>query len=181
MTDEELINKVIDLYQEARVTTILRKNIKRGRNHSVSSKVEDLFAVYIAELISDSGALPEDIELLIDQPFTYQADKTYSIYPDISVIVDKKIVKLFDIKMDLGWNRNFFPFCHEKEELVGEIRNKETKAKDGATKEQKSYTFSPTIKYNVVIVSNENISQDNRENNQQRIATLDQTKIEVFI
>lgn len=182
MTDKELIDKIIELYKEARVTTILKKNIRRGRNHSISSKVEDLFAVYIAELLSDnSDSLPDNIELLIDQPFTYLTDKTYAIYPDIAVIINRKVVKVFDIKMDLGWNRDFYPFCKEKQELIDEIQGLNVKAKDGATKAETFYQLSQSLKYNIVIVSNENISQKKREENENRISTLDKNKIEVFI
>ena len=182
MTDQELIDEISDRYKDARMTTMLRKNISRGRSHSVSSKVEDAFAFYISELLYDnSNDIPDNMELLIDQPFTYYTDKTYSIYPDIAVIIDKEVVKLFDIKMDLGWNRDFFPFCEGKQYLIDEIRNLEVKAKNGTTKEQKSYKFSQTLKYNIVIVSNENISQEKRADNQMKIATLDKNKIEVFV
>lgn len=182
MKDTELIDKIIELYKEARVTIILKKNIRRGRSHSISSKVEDLFAVYISELLSDNGEnLPDNIELLIDQPFTYHTDKTYAIYPDIAVIKDNEVVKLFDLKMDLGWNREFFLFCKEKQELIEKIRGLVVKAKDGATKEKKEYTISKTVKYNIVIVSNENISQAKRENNRNEIAQLGKNEVEVFI
>lgn len=175
MTDKEFIDKIIDLYKEARVTTIIRKNIRRGRNHSISSKVEDLFAVYISELLS------ENIEILIDQPFTYHTDKTYAIYPDIAIIKDNQIIKIFDLKMDLGWNREFYPFCNEKQNLIEEIRGLEVKAKDGTTKEQRNYTISQEVKYNIVIVSNENISKKNRDANEAQISKLDKNKIEIFI
>lgn len=183
MTEKELIEKIVTLYKEARVTTILRKNIRRGRSHSVSSRVEDLFAIYIAEQLEDhNGELPENIELLIDQPFTYKiGNKTYSIYPDIAIIQDSNVIKLFDIKMDLGWNRDFFQFCKSKQDLINEIRQKDTKAKDGATKEQRSFCFSNDLKYNIVIVSNENISKAQREKNQKLIKDLDKNKIELFI
>lgn len=180
MTDKELIDKIIDLYKDARVTTILGKNISRGRSHSISSRVEDLFAVYISEFLFDNGELPDNTALLIDQPFTYHTNKTYAIYPDIAVIKDNQVVNLFDIKMDLGWNRDFFPFCEEKQELIDEIKGIDVKAKDGATKAQKSYKVSQTIKYNIVIVSNENISQQKRQDNENKIANLDNNKIAVF-
>ena len=117
---------------------------------------------------------------MIDQPFTYHTNKTYAIYPDIAVIKDNQVVNLFDIKMDLGWNRDFFPFCKEKQELIDEIKGIDVKAKDGATKAQKSYKVSQTIKYNIVIVSNENISQQKRQDNENKIANLDNNKIAVF-
>lgn len=175
MTDNELIEKIISLYKEARVTTYIKKNIKRGRSHSISSRVEDLFAVYISEM------LPENVEILIDQPFTYHSDKTYAMYPDIAVIRNNEVVKLFDIKMDLGWNRDFYPFCKEKQDFIDEIKGLQVKAKDGATKEQKIYKISDSVKINIVIVSNANISKTKREENEKRILTLDKNKIEVFV
>ena len=182
MTDKELIDKIIDLYKTARLTTIQRKNVKRGRSHSVSSKVEDLFAIYIAELLSDrDDTLPDNIELLVDQPFTYHTDKTYSVYPDIAVIKDNTVIKLFDIKMDLGWNRDFFPFCKEKQELIEEIRGLQVKAKNGATKDEKNYTIDQNVKYNIVIVSNENISKKKRDDNERQISTLEKNNVYVFI
>jgi len=181
MTDQELIKQIVDLYVKARETTFLRKNLRRGRNHSVSSKVEDLFAIYIAEIISSNEDLPDHIKLLIDQPFTYTIDnKTYSIYPDIAIIKDMQVKSMFDVKMDLGWNRDFYPFCKEKQDLVDEIRGRKVKAKDGTTKEEFNYTFSETIKYNIVIISNENISKKKREGNDIQISNLDKSKIEFF-
>jgi len=177
MKDRELIDSIIELYKEARVTVFSKANIKRGRNHSIASKVEDLFAVYVSEL------LPDDVEILIDQPFTYRNDNNtnYAIYPDIAVIKDSEIIKMFDVKMDLGWNRNFFPFCEDKQKLIDQIRSKEAKARDGVTKEGKKYRISEKIKYNVVIISNENISKTKKDENLREIDNLDKDKIEVFI
>ena len=181
MTNEEFINKVVELYIEARnTTTIIKKNIKRGRSHTISSQVEDLFAFYISEIISTED-LPNNIEILIDQPYSYKIDnKSYTFYPDISIIKDNIVIKIFDLKMDLGWNRDFSPFCIDKIHLIEEIRAKEVKTKDGITKESKNYKISNDLKYNIVIISNENISEEMRTRNNTEIANLDASKLCIY-
>jgi hypothetical protein len=109
MEDIEFIEKIINLYKKAEkpIFSNGKRNIKRGRKHPISSKVEDLFAVYISDI------LPNEVELLIDQPFTYSKDKRkkkQTIYPDIAVKRDNNILNFFDLKMDLGFNRKFYPF-----------------------------------------------------------------------
>jgi len=47
MEDIKFIKKIIELYKKAKrpIFKNEKRNIKRGRGHSISSKVEDLFAV----------------------------------------------------------------------------------------------------------------------------------------
>ncbi len=128
--------------------------------------------------------------MLIDQPFTYFKGKRKNkktIYPDIAVIKGDTIVNLFDLKMDLGFHRKFYPFCKEKQTLVENIRDLPVNIKNKEeTKEQKSdnktYNISRTIKYNIVIVSNQNISKKQKQKNEKAIENrLDKNKVEIFI
>lgn len=186
MKDTEFIEKIIELYKKAKEPTFKngKGNIKRGRGHSISSKVEDLFAVYVSDKLSGK------IELLIDQPFIYfkgKRKKKKTIYPDIALIKDDIILNLFDLKMDLGFHRKFYPFCKEKETLITNIRNSPVNmATKEESKEEKSdkkiYKISETIKYNIVIISNQNISKKQKQVNAKAIKNrLDKDKLEVFI
>jgi len=176
MTDTVFIDTIVHFYLEARCATIPRTNIRRGMSHKISSYTEDLFASYIDDISS-----PELI--LIEQPFSYLVDgKTIIMKPDIAIIKNNKIVSIFEIKQDLGFCRDFFPYCERQVALLNMIKGTNVKATDGQNKDESfNYTVSDDIKCNVIIISNMNIGKVKRDRNLSQISTLDKNKLEVFI
>lgn len=155
MTDKEFIKRIAELYVKARQTTFPADNIRRGKSHSISSQVEDLFAFYISTMVSD------DTKIYVDQPISFELNgKSKTIYADVAVIKDNKIEQVWDLKTDLGWIRDsFVQFCKDKTLLVKGARNQTAKLKDGLNKVQQSLTFSGDMTFNIVVVSLTNISK----------------------
>ena len=125
MTNKAFINNVIELYKIAKSSTDKFKSIeiKRGRNHSISSQTEDLLAYFLLKRI---GKL--DFEFWVDYPVSFKTSSkktkngspgTKTIYPDISIVKKNnseefEIVEMIDLKMDLGWKRNLTEYIDEK-------------------------------------------------------------------
>jgi hypothetical protein len=151
MNEKEFLTKVIKQYHQARKPVFPNSKIRRGRSHSVSSAVEDLFALYLTDHI--------DCDLIyIDQPLSIEGHKV-QIYPDIAIVKKSKITAMCDIKMDLGWKRNeLYDFCKRHAALLAKVRGKKCKIRDGQTKEDLFYRISTTASLNIVIISDQNIS-----------------------
>lgn len=153
MSPKEFLERIIRLYQDARISKYADSKISRGRSHSISSVVEDLFANYL--ILSDSKI----DKILVDQPVFVEGVKS-TFYPDITVIRNGKISAFFDLKMDLGWNRDGLSgLCKKDKELIEVIRSKSCTFKDGSTKERGTYEISDSAVYDIVIISDQNIAK----------------------
>jgi hypothetical protein len=180
MNNKEFINEIISFYKNANERAKIKPNIHRGRIHSIYSLVEDFFGVYIDNLLQENNEyFQNNFEILIDYPFVCKAGKTKTFYPDIAVIKNNVIIKLFDIKMDLGWNRNFLPFCEEKSNFM-ELLLKNKIVEIRKNNQKLIYQVSPLIKYNIVLISNENISKKDRENNIENISKNENLNIYIL-
>lgn len=167
MTPKDFIGRVISLYQDARISKYANSKISRGRSHSISSLVEDLFASFL--IISDQ----EIDKILVDQPVFVEGIVS-TFYPDISVIRDGMITAFFDLKMDLGWKRDGLKvLCEKDKELIQAIRTKSCTFKDGSTKERGSYVISKSAVYDIVIISDQNIAKTKLESQLEAVAGLD--------
>lgn len=172
MKDEKFIEEIIQLYFDARECKFQKGNqrIKRGRSHSISSLVEDLFASYISTIIDN------DFEIFIDQPISYKiSDKSKTIYPDILIAKEGEIFQLWDLKMDLGWKRDTFnEFCESKEHLIEALKNKKITLKDSFIK--KEYNLNSSLTYNIVVVSLKNISAKQSKHIQEKLEEVKNVK-----
>ncbi len=83
--------------------------IVRGTSHSISSQVEDLLASYCAKHIDQkSGTV-----ILIDPQISFSNTKLKNksgkrpllFRPDICFLRNNRVVKIFDVKTDLGYKR----------------------------------------------------------------------------
>jgi hypothetical protein len=166
ITPESFINEIVEAYKQARKAKVDNARITRGRSHSISSYVEDLFANFLAENLGK-------YEFFIDQPVSVKGRRN-AIYPDVAIVSDGKIVNLVDLKMDLGWNRKgFIQFCKDKETLITDIRGKSCKIKDGITKKSRDLEIDSNLKYHVVIVNDGNITKEQMKQNIEGTKGLD--------
>jgi hypothetical protein len=174
-TPEKIIENVIYSYKEARKSIISHSKVKRGRSHSISSRVEDILSIYLANKLIDTN-------FYIDQPTTVSGRKN-PIYPDIMIVNNQKeVLNLIDLKMDLGWNRKgFVDFCKKKEELINEIKGGKCSIKDGNTKVEENLSISINAKYHIVIVSDKNISEKQMQSNFNELSTLTLGNVCVYI
>lgn len=173
MKNKTFILNIINLYQDARVSKFKSRIIRRGRSRSISSDTEDLFALFLSKNITC------DL-IYIDQPISFN-DKPVQFYPDIVIVKNDKIKSFCDLKMDLGWNRyGLYSFCEKHKDYLIKIKNKTCKIRDGITKEDKYYTVSKSVSYNVVIMSNQNINPKKIQEHQKNIKKLGRD-VELFI
>lgn len=93
--------KCVAIFQEAkRKKSIAPPRVMRGRAGSCSSDCEDLLALGISEMI------PEKYSLLVDYPLTIRNQtqaRAETIYPDIAILCENRLVGVVEIKNDLGY------------------------------------------------------------------------------
>jgi len=147
MNNKELIYEIINKYEEARKSKYPHKNITRIKSHTTSSNVEDLIAFYFTQFTKH--------EILIDPLFSYESSiKNKTFRPDIVVKDEEEIKSFFDVKMDLGWKRSeFHSYCIAKSEMIKKI------AGDKISYNKKDIKVSKNAKYEIVVISEKNISE----------------------
>ena len=153
MKPSDFILKIINIYQDARVSRYADKKIRRGRSPSISSIAEDLLASYL--IYSD-----KEIDFIyVDQPI-HIPNVVKSFIPDIVVVRNDVITAFLDLKMDLGYKRKgLIDLCEKDHKLLGLIRGKDCTIKDGQTKEKTSFAISESAIYDIVVVSDQNIGK----------------------
>jgi len=157
MNNKEFIKEIVNLYRSARDTKYPIGF--RGRSHTISSYVEDLFWYYL--WINNSID-----SIYIDQPLSVEWYNKI-IYPDIiTVNSNSTITNFFDLKMDLWWMRDkLVEYAIKYEELINSINNKECKLKIWTDKAIKKLTIWKNVKFNIVVISWKNISKNKLEEN----------------
>lgn len=172
MTPEELFRQLVYCYVNARKPAFYHPKIARGRSHTVSSKLEDLFAYFL------SLNLTEDYQFLVDQPLNYGRKQ---LYPDISLIQESVVRHMFDVKTDLGWKRNEFPqFCKDQQEKLAQFVGQQLSATDGVRKKKfKIRAFNP-LNYHIVIISGQNISRSSLDDNLSQVSSLPNVHVYVL-
>jgi hypothetical protein len=150
MTPREYFRKLIELYFDSREPKYYNPNIFRGRSTSVSSELEDLTALFLA--LNN----PNQCNYFTDQPVKFEGSTTK--YPDIVIQqADGVIYDLVDMKADTGWNRDgMLKFCLEWEERIELVKGTSTVFVNGKTKKKHEGSFSPNLKYHVVVASEVN-------------------------
>jgi hypothetical protein len=173
-TEKDLITEIISLYHKARETKFSNDKIFRGRSHSISSAIEDLFAHYLTNNI-------ECAYILIDQPLKIEGIKNKNIYPDLAIVQKDEIIVLLDLKTDLGWNRDgLYDLCKKHSWLITKIKGSRCSFKNGNTKEIKELVLSKKVIYDVVIVSGKNVNKE-KLNKQIALSRKLKPKIDIFV
>ncbi len=173
MTNQNFIDNIVKLYSEARYSKFPEGKIHRGRSHSISSSTEDLFAKYLVGKVSVD-------KIFVDQPITIREIKK-TIYPDVTLEYKAEIIAFFDIKMDLGWNRDgLYDLCLNQYNLLNKIRGKNCKIRDGITKEDSEHVISNNISMNIVLISDQNINNKKLSTQIEKIKRL-APAVDVFV
>jgi len=172
--EKDLIKHIIKTYREARRTKFANNKIFRGRSHSISSIIEDLFAHYLTQNIKCD-------QIYIDQPLKIEGIKGKNIYPDLVIVKNDKIIALLDLKTDLGWKRKeLFNLAKKYSNLIKNIKDKKVSLRIGETKERRDFKISDKISYDIVIMSGTNINKNLLEKHLEQIKKI-KPKIDVFI
>lgn len=148
---KNLYKDTIKLYKRAQFSGF--KNIHRGRNHCVSSKIEDLVALYIYKNLKHR----QNYKVYTDKPISIKGVKSHTIYPDV-LIVDKnnQIVSMFDVKTDMGYKRKeLCDLCKNKSAQLDKLSKNKSyiqSFKNGKTE----LSVTKNTNYNIVIISSKN-------------------------
>lgn len=185
MTETDLINKICKQTKVARELLEQPGNyyIKRGMAHSVSGYCEDIFAVYIANKLQN----PE-LRFFVDKVIStrYSKDqKSTSFKPDLAIInEDKELTHYFDLKTNLGWNRQMKEYVEKKNNLIKNLINVNkawiTGKKEWSDFDKMEITVSPNLQYHIVVIFGGNINEKTMNENIDFINTLDFVKIDIL-
>ncbi len=132
-------------------------NIKRGMAKVSSGYIEDLFARYLAEKINR-----HDLQYLIDKPTSIKLSengKAITFKPDLTILDSKNILThYFDLKTNLGWNRNIKDYMDKKDKFIKKIRGRKAWIRFGKDN-VRDISISPNLRYKMVVIYGGNINQ----------------------
>lgn len=150
--------------------------IKRGMAHVISGYVEDLFALYIAKNIGNKS-----LEFLVDKVTSIRfnpGEKAKSFKPDLSIINNGIMTHYFDLKTNLGWNRNFEEYLENKNIFIESLKGKE--AWIHWEDHNQEITISQGLKYQMVVVFGWNINQDQLRNSLIKVKAFSNIEVHVL-
>ena len=178
MTNQEFVNKVNEEYHKA--NNLLEGdggfNIVRGTAHPVSGYMEDLFALYMAKRINKISN-QYLVDKLLSIRFSRKGRAT-TFKPDLAVIESGVVLVYYDLKTNLGWNRDLKKYLTKKDDLIRKI-----KGKNGWIHFSKEnihdIKFSEELKYKMVVFNGWNINQEQLRENIDFAAKLE--NVDIFI
>lgn len=178
MTNQEFVDKINKKYQIA--NDLLEGNggynIIRGTAHPVSGYMEDVFALYMAKRI-DKISTQYLVDKLISIRFSKKGKAT-TFKPDLAILENNEIKEYFDLKTNLGWNRDLEKYLTKKNELIRKIkgRNGWIHFSEDNVQEIK---YSKDLKYKMVVFNGWNINPDQLIKNIEFASELE--NVEIFI
>jgi hypothetical protein len=163
MTDKDFIKAIVDLYRSSRLTNFSVENVTRCKNRPISGFAEDTLAFYISHHIDSNNSIfiEPEVQVILD-------GEKKMICPDVLILrPDNSVKQMWDIKMDLGRRRDsFVQFCNDKSQLVNNIKG--TKA----TFSGREIVFSDELTFNIVVISDTNISKQKGQSNIQQTRNI---------
>lgn len=152
-------------------------NIQRGQAKVMSGYVEDLFALYLAEKINK-----QDLQFLVDKTTSLRFSKNgraTTFKPDVSIITsDNVLTEYYDLKTNLGWNRDIEKYIKKKSDFISKIRGR--KGWIHFSKENiQEITFSENLKYKMVVIHGWNINENQLNKNIELVKKFE--NVELYI
>ena len=143
-------------------------NIKRGMAHVMSGYAEDLFAVYMAEKFNR-----KEFQFLVDKVISYErpSDKRVkSFKPDLFVSNHNIMTHYFDLKTNLGYNREMHKdYLDKKNDFIKSLRGQSAWIKFAENDENpesvQQIRISEKIKYQIVVIWGWNINKNDLQKN----------------
>ena len=178
MTNQEFVDKINKKYQIA--NDLMEGNggynIIRGTAHPVSGYMEDVFALYMAKRI-DKISTQYLVDKLISIRFSKKGKAT-TFKPDLAILENNELKEYFDLKTNLGWNRDLEKYLTKKNELIRKIkgRNGWIHFSEDNVQEIK---YSKDLKYKMVVFNGWNINPDQLIKNIEFASELE--NVEIFI
>lgn len=180
MTEVEFFDKIHHKYREANdlIEGDGNFNIKRGMAHTMSGYLEDLFALYLAKKINRT-----DLLFYVDKVFSIRLNpntKAKSYKPDLMIIDDNRLTHYFDLKSNLGWNRDARHYLEQKNDLIKNLRGKEAWIRDKIDGSVQEIIISKDLTYHMVVVFGGNINPETMDENIQLASQLEYVKLDVL-
>lgn len=178
MTEEEFLKKIWSHQKECKELSEGDGgfNIKRGMAKVSSGYIEDLFALYFAK------KRKKDDLYLIDKITSIKFSKngrSTTFKPDLSVINDDNILmEYFDIKTNLGWNRDIDNYVKKKNDFITKIKGRKGWIRFSKD-EVLEIKFSNDLKYKMVVIHGGNINEVQIEANKKYIEKYE--NVELYI
>jgi hypothetical protein len=176
---QEFINQIRKSYLGARrlkISSTKNKTI-RGTSHTISSVSEDIFAKYCADLLPQK----KEIEIWVDPQISFKiaglknksGKRPLLFRPDICIIENNVVKKVFDIKTDLGYKRTkIVEQAEELKNITNKIVGKQATVKDGQDKEVKNIKIAKRLKRYIVVLSSGNNSAEKLNDTKSKIKEL---------
>ncbi|CAM4236158.1 Restriction endonuclease [Zobellia roscoffensis] len=180
MTEIQFFQKIHKKYKESNL--LIEGDggfkIKRGMAHVMSGYLEDLFALFIAKKINN----PE-LEFFVDKVTSIRFEineKAKSFKPDLMIIENNVMTHYFDLKTNLGWNRNAENYLINKNELIKKLKGRNAWIRDKQDKTIKDIKIAEDLKYHMVIVFGGNINPAMMSNNFKVSRELENVQLDVL-
>lgn len=180
MTEIEFFEKVHQKYKESNLLMEGDNGfqIKRGMAHTVSGYLEDLFALFIATKINR-----KDILFYVDKVTSIrfnEGEKAKSFKPDLMIINENQLTHYFDLKSNLGWNRDAEAYLLKKDAMIRKLKGKRAWIRDKNDKSVQRIQISNDLKYHMVVVFGGNINPKTMKNNFRIAEELENVSIDVL-
>jgi len=184
-TQQDFINKVNEQYHKAHFLMEDKGDydIYRGTAHSVSGYMEDAFAVYMAHRINDKNR-----QFIVDKLISYKGEqdkKATTFKPDLAIINNDFLTHYYDLKTNLGWQRDLNHFIQQKNELIEKIKGQIGTINFPHIDEKnegfiRKISFSEDIKYQIVVFNGWNINQDLLKKNIDQVDKLNNVQLHIL-
>jgi hypothetical protein len=170
VTPEDLIRQVRGLYLKQKKRKNPVPGIYRGTSPSISAEAEDLFARYIREALPDSG-----FEIWVDPqiscPPKGKTGRRKMFRPDICVVRKETVVMIFELKLDLSFQRaSFAADAAKKAKELEELAGTEVRCSMNG---ERRIAFAAGLKWNFVVISGTYISGPKMQAIKERFAAED--------
>lgn len=162
MTEQEFIDKINLQYQKAGELMEGKGeyNIYRGTAHPVSGYMEDVFALYMATRIGNKG-----LQFLVDKLISYReakGRKAVTFKPDLAILDKSVLTHYYDLKTNLGWNRDLEKYLREKNELIQKIKGQKgwisfPRADKNIPEPPQNIGYAENLTYHMVVFNGWNI------------------------
>jgi hypothetical protein len=180
MTEIQFFEKVHQKYKDS--NHLLEGDggykIKRGMAHVMSGYLEDLFALYVAQNVNR-----KDVEYFVDKVISIRFSdkgKAKSFKPDLAIIDKGVMTHYFDLKSNMGWNRNAENYMLDKDRFIEKLKGQNAWIRDKQDKSVKNIKISNTLKYNMVVVFGGNISSAQMDKNYEASNELENVQLHVL-
>lgn len=180
MTEVQFFEKVHQKYKDS--NHLLEGDggykIKRGMAHVTSGYLEDLFALYIAQKVNR-----KDVEYFVDKVISVrfsENEKAKSFKPDLAIVDNGVMTHYFDLKSNLGWNRNAENYMLDKNRFIEKLKGQNAWIRDKHDKSVLDIKISDALQYNMVVVFGGNINPTQMDNNFKASNKLENVQLHVL-